>query len=243
MIDDSNKYGRNRNLWRRVYSFRRRKPVNTQLVDAETGVTFSYDLQQILRHRDYFIIKTTATASAVIPPIPPPLLLGEYDEGLVFFNNTDSAVASFDTCFSDTPDAVVLSVEPSPNNDDFIIPYGITFNSCSMSIGLSAPYSGAVRYRAVYSSTGYPINVTSSLVPASGTFQVSAGHITASQATEFTASHPSGGSLDFFAKTAWDFFGNFDNNVFISEDNATSTSTSGSISAPLSNPIYFIAFF
>lgn len=240
MVDDSNRYGRNRNLWRRVYSFRRRKPNRTTLVDSETGVTFSYDLQQTLRHRDFFIIRSTATASIITPG---PQVLAEYDEDLVAFNNTDVAVTSFNFCFSNTPDAVVLSVEPSANNDNNIIPYGITFNSCSMSVGLSAPFSGNIRYRAVYSSFGYPADVSSSLYPASGTFQVSAGHITASLATDYTASYPAGNTIEFFAKTAWDFFGNFDNDVFISEESITDSSAEGTISAPLSNPIYFIAFF
>lgn len=239
MVDDNSRYGRNRNLWRRVYSFRRRKPIRETLVDSETGVTFSYNLQETLRHRDFFIIRSSATASAVVPVAN----IGEYDEGLIFFNNTDSAIASFSSCFTNTPDAVVLTVEPSPNNDDYIIPYGITFDSCSMSIGLSAPFSGNIRYRAVYSPDGYPADVSSSFAPASGSFQVSAGHITASLATDYTASYAAGSNIQFFAKTAWDFFGNFDNDVFISEDNVTDSSTEGTISAPLSNPIYFIAFF
>lgn len=244
MADESNKYGNNRNLWRKVYGFKRRKPETTQLVDSNTGVTFSFDLQQTLRHRDFFIIRSSATASVVVPP---EIIFAEYDEGLVSFNNTDTALTAFSFCFSNTPDAVVLSVEPGSNFDDNIIPYGVTFNSCSMSIGLSAPYSGAVRYRAVYSSTGYPATVSSSFEPSSGVFQVAAGHITASFDTEYTASFPNGGTFNFFAETPWDFFGNFDNDVFISEDGTlftvSSGTVSGSISAPLTNPIYFIAFF
>lgn len=241
MADQSNKYGNNRNLWRKVYGFQRRKPDRVELVDTETGVTFSLDLQKTFRHRDFFFIKTTATASIFIPPPPK---IAEYDEGLVYFTNTDSASTLFSTCFSNTPDAVVLTIEPGSNFDDNIIPYGIVFNSCSMSIGLSAPYSGAVRYRAVYSPLGYPANASSSFVPASGTFSVSAGHITASFATEYTASYPPGDpSLNFFAQTAWDFFGNHDNDVFMSEDVSSISGTTGTISAPLNNPIYFIAFF
>lgn len=249
MADDS-KYGKNRNLWRKVYGFRRRKPVQKTLVDANTGVTFSYDLQTTLRHRDFFIIQTNATASAIqiIPPEPPTSSLGEYDEGLISFANSDTETANFTSCFSAAPDAVVLTIEPTGNDDENIIPYGISFNECSMSVGLSAPFNGNVRYRAVYSSTGYPVEVTSAYEPGSGSFYVSAGHLTASLATDYTASFDkNAGSLSFFAKTPWDFFNNNDVDVFISEDgetiNPTNGSVSGSISAPLSNPIYFIAFF
>lgn len=236
MANDT-KYGKNRNLWRRVYGFKRRKPVTKQFVDSNTGVTFSLDLQNTLRHRDYFIIQTTATASITTPSTA---ALGQYDEGLISFNNADYAVSSFNFCFSNTPDAVVLTVEPGSNFDDNVIAYGLTFNSCSMSIGLSAPYSGSVRYRAVYSSTGYPVDVTSSFAPSSGTFQVSAGHITASNEQDYLFTYSLSGT-PIVRATSWDFFGNFDVDVSLNNLTKSSTQTSGSISAPLNNVIYFIA--
>lgn len=238
MANDT-KYGKNRNLWRRVYGPKRRKPNNLTLVDAATNVSFSFDLNRTLRHRDFFIIRTSATATVVLPPT---VSLAEYDEGLIAFNNDDSAVAGFNFCFTDMPDAVVLTVDGAADMSDFIIPYGITFNSCSMSIGLSAPFNGNIRYRAVYSSGGYPAFVTSSLVPGSGTFRVSAGAVSGSMITSYTASFAAlTGTPTRFYRTPWDFFSNFDVDVNVTRESCTTSTCAGDISAPLTNPIYFIA--
>lgn len=240
MSNNRSKYRRNRQLWRKVYGPRRRKPDTTTFVDPVTSASVTFDLHRTVRHRDYFIIRAHGeiTSSIIIPDIP----IAEYDEGLVSFSGTDSASTGFSFCFSGTPDAVVLTVDPTGDNSDYIIPYGLTFNSCSMSIGLSAPFTGDIRYRAVYSSEGYPAYASSSLTPSSGTFLLSAGSVTPAGTTNYTATYPNvGGTPSVFYKTAWDFSSNNDVDVFISEENSTATATSGEISAPLSNPIYFIA--
>lgn len=168
--------------------------------------------------------------------------MAEFDEGLIAFSGTDSAIAAFNFCFTSTPDAVVLTVDGTSDSSDFIIPYGITFNSCSMSIGLSAPFAGNIRYRAAYSAGGYPATATSSLSPGSGTFTIVAGATTVNNATSYIANHTGlGNPPSVFYKTPWDFFSNFDVDVDVTEVTSTNSTTNGEISAPLSNPIYFIA--
>jgi hypothetical protein len=140
------------------------------------------------------------------------------------------------------PDAVVLTVDPPGDSSDYVIPYGYTFNACSMSIGLSAPFTGNIRYRAVYSSTGYPANAQSSLVPASGTFTVAAGYVMENGNSDYTASFATlANAPSIFYRTPWDFNANFDDDVTLTEDSSTANTASGQISAPLNNKIYFIA--
>jgi hypothetical protein len=232
-----NKYARNRHLWRRVYPGRRRRPASRVFIDASTETTYSLDLNKTYRHRDFFIIKSQP--SGVIPAE----VVAQYQEGLVFFNNTTYESAGFDFCFDDTPDAVVLTVEPAAHFSDNIIPYGLIFNSCSMSIGVSAPFSGAIRYRAAYSELGYPASATSSFAPGSGSFTIFAGHITASNVDTVSASYNLGNiAPNGLRLTTWDFFTNFDVDVDIVKTNVGITGSDLCLSAPLNNTIYFIAF-
>lgn len=230
--NENRKYERNRNVWRKVLSYERKRPRLNTFTDATTGESFVYDLETTLRHRDYFMLKRAAEAA----------LLAEYDEGIVAFSNSAFATANFNFCFSAIPDAVVLTVDPTADNSDYVIPFGYTFNACSMSIGLSAPFTGNVRYRAIYSSTGYPANAQSTLVPASGTFTVAAGYVIENGNSDYTASFATlANAPTIFYRTPWDFNANFDNDVVLTEDSATTSTAMGQISAPLVNKIYFIA--
>jgi len=233
--NNRSKYGRNRQLWRKVYGPRRRKPETTSYVDIPTQKEITIDLHRTLRHRDFYIVKSSFNKSN--------LTLAEFDEGLIAFTGGTSATANFKFCFSSTPDAVVLTVDAPGDSSEYIIPYGITFNSCSMSIGLSAPFNGNIRYRAAYSSTGYPALVTSSLAP-STVLRIAAGQVTASlpPVTAYTASF---GTLirapSNFFRTTWDELSTFDNDVNLTLESSTTSGAIGEISAPLGNPIYFIA--
>lgn len=241
MADENNKYSNNRNLWRKVYGFRRRKPVTQQFVDSHTQVTFSYNLQATIRHRDFFLIDSTITASILIPVTS---AFAEYDEGLIAFNNTDEETANFSFVFSNTPDAVVLTIDPPALSDDsdFVIPYGVSFDDTSLTVGLSAPYSGNIRYRAVYSSTGYPTTATSSLVPTSGTFTLSAGSVVVSDATAYTASFDTLTSTpSLFYNTPWGIANTTTQDVFLDVQTTNSASATGEISSTFTNTIYFIA--
>lgn len=237
MADDPrrNRYAKNPHLWRRVYSFRRRKPQVRTYINPATNVTHSLDLNKTVRHRDFFIIRGFESASF------PPTIIAEYDEGIITFSNTSFATAPFNFCFSGAPDAVVLTVDDTTDNTDNIIAYGLNFTSCSMSIGTSAPFSGNIRYRAARSPLGYPAQATSSLVPSSGTFTIFAGHVTASNVTTYSINYNVEGTPTRLHLTPWDFFTNFDIDVDIAKKSIGPSGSNGQISAPLNNPIYFIA--
>lgn len=67
MTDNVNKkYERNRSNWRKVYSYHRRKPNLVNLTDTETSETFTYDLQQITRNRDFYILSKGETQEAPV---------------------------------------------------------------------------------------------------------------------------------------------------------------------------------
>jgi hypothetical protein len=228
--NENKKYERNRNVWRKVLSFERKKPRLNNFTDSTTGESFTYDLETTLRHRDYFLLKKAAES----------VLYAEYDEGLVTFTNSDSAVANFSFCFSAIPDAVVLTVETAADNSDYIIPYGNTFNECSMSIGLSAPFTGQVRYRAVYSATGYPARIQINTAP--GVQTVAAGFVDETLSTNYTASFAAlDNAPSTFYRTPWDFNFNYDDDVDLTLETSTTSTVEGEISAPLTNKIYFIA--
>ena len=231
----SDKYSKNRNLWRKVYGHQRRKPVVETFVDAVNAVTFSYDLNKIQRHRDYFIIK----GSNVF--IPSGIVYAEYQEGLVLFSNTIEETINFNSCFSAEPDAVVLTIESATDNSHNIIVYGLDFDACSMSIGLSAPFDGAIRYRAVYSSTGYPAVATSTFEPSSGTFTIYAGQYSVNNEEQVVIPYDVNGFPDGVFLTSWDESLNYDVNVYLSGSNGLNNSTVN-LSAPMENSLYYIAF-
>jgi hypothetical protein len=230
--NENKKYERNRNVWRKVLSFERKKPRLNNFTDLTTGESFTYDLETTLRHRDYYMLKKAAETG----------IFAEYDEGLIEFSDSSFATTNFSFCFSALPDAVVLTVEPNMDYSDNVIPYGYTFNECSMSIGLSAPFTGFVRYRAIYSATGYPAQAQSTLVPASGTFIVAAGFVDENNNSNYTASFAALSSAPtLFYRTPWDFNVNFDNDVELSQENSTNSTVEGEISSPITNKIYFLA--
>jgi len=232
---DRSKYGKNKNLWRKTYGLKRRKPEVISFLDSNTNVTKSYDLHRTYRHRDYFIIKSSG-------PLLPIIVLAEYDEGLITFSAASSKTSNFNFVFSSLPDAVVLTVDGVADNSDYIIPFGASFTATSLTVETSAPFTGNIRYRAVYSSTGYPALAISSLEPSSGTFTVSAGSVSETNATNYTASFAAlTGIPSLFYKTPWDANANYGADVFLTTETTTASSATGEISAPLTDKIYFIA--
>lgn len=241
MTDDSErKYGRNRSDWRKVYSYSRRKPNIIETLDLTTSQSFSYDLQRIIRSRDYYVINRAAELD-----ISTSIYMGEYDEGLVSFVDAFSATANFNFVFSGNPDAVVLTMETSGSNNNINF-FGTTFSTSSITLGLSAPFTGQIRYRAVYSAAGYPVQVTSSFAPASGTFTLAAGYATNLTTPVFSASFGTliDGPPSLFYRTFWDLNSAFSfNDVDTVVDSTTLNTANGRMSAPMtnSNRLYFIA--
>lgn len=227
MTFNDNKYGKNRNLWRKTYPHRRRKPRNVTVLDDASDQYLTFDLNKLIRHRDYFVIDG--------PDIEPGDLI--YEEGIVYFNNEDVVLSSFSSNFHESP-IVVYTIESSGSDDNVNI-YGIGQpTKDTFRIGASAPFSGSVRYRAIYSRNGYPVYIETSAY--SSSFWVYAGKKTITNATEYTASYTiNSGTLEY-RDTAHDRDGNFDNDVFIETDTKSLTQATNTLSAPTTDTIHFI---
>lgn len=233
----NDKYSKNRNLWRKTYGFRRRKPDVRTLVDPDTQVTYSLDVNKVIRDRDFFIIRGRNISQSLNLGS---LQVAEYDEGLVWFNGTTTYSEPFNFTFSGTP-YVVLT--PEDGNDVVINPHGISITTTTVDFGVSAPFSGAVRYRAVYSPNGYPAVATSSF---SSSFTCSAGSATLTQESLYTAVYANlgFGAPTEFRQTAWDVNSLNDTDIYLEEVGSRGLAANANIlSAPLSNEIHFIAVF
>lgn len=247
MSSDQRKYGDNRNLWRKLYPVGspRQAPKNITVTDSQTNQTFTLDLQKTIRHRDYFQIFNSQSVAGIAPAV---LVLGEYDEGLVIFNNTTTANFSFNFTFSGTPVAV-FSMEAEAgtvSNTTNINIFGTNINTTGGTIGTSAPFSGTIRYRAAYAAS-YPSYFTSSYAPSSGTFRASAGTTIPSNQSAYTASWAAlATNPTVFYQTPFDD-GNtptYTADVALIPDANTFTpnSVASDISAPVSVSINYIAY-
>lgn len=206
------------------------RPVSATFFDTESSTSIAYNLQEITRHRDYFEIKKDLIISSSVT-----YSFGEYDEGLVYFDLTGSTeqVFNFNFTFSNTP-IVALSM-----NEDVVNPFGITFSTTGAYIGISAPYSGSVRYRAI-NATSYPAYVSSSFT---GTLFL------ASAATKTTTDNAQGFDKIYPAlpsnpnelyETAWDSAFN-SSNIYLSNSIFTNSYVSSSFSATYDGLVHFIS--
>ena len=171
------------------------------------------------------------------------MLLGEYDEGLIYYINSDSTNFSFNFTFSNTP-YVVFSMEesaPTGSNLQNVNVFGLAKNTSGGIVGLSAPFSGTVRYRAAWASS-FPANFTSSFT---ASITASAGTIGVNYGVAYTASFAAlTGVPSEFRNSTFNLSGSGQPNVFLDPDEGTFTNTAvnGSISAPYSGVIDFIAY-
>lgn len=255
--DNQSKYGANRNLWRKYYPVGapRREPQSVQLFDVDANVSYSLDLQTTIRHRDFFKIIQHATGSTA--DAAPGVVLGEYDEGLIPFNFTTEEIFNFNFAFSNDP-VIVFTVEPyfdplaepQPSLEN-INAFGIFKNTNVGMVGVSAPFSGNIRYRAAWASS-YPANFTSSY--SASVFVASAGSTPAVWITEFTSSFDplTGAPVEFRSTTyGTNSFQSIPvitdqsslNDVYLSPvtGSFTTSTAPGTISAPYSGTIDFIA--
>jgi len=240
MTDNVNKkYERNRSNWRKVYSFQRRKPNIVNLVDTFTSESFSYDLQQTIRNRDFFILTKEvpfffgSTGS---------VNLAQYDEGVFSFPSiSDSGTGTFNFTFASTP-FVVLSVESASLYGTNVNLFGKTVSTSGFTFGTSAPFTGSIRWRAIYSPT-YPAYVSSAYT---SSITASAGQATPGGNSYYTASFAALPGVPFtFMDTAWENIGISDgssNAAFIHETSSSNSATVD-ISAPMQSTIDFIAFY
>lgn len=244
MADD--KYIKNRNYWRKSYPIgipRRPPNIITETKFGADGQEYSvtYDLNQIVRHRDYFKIKED----------PQAITLGEYDEDLIHFDNEDLKSFSFNFTFSNAPYVVftVNAADPAQPNTENLNVYGVSKNTTGGVVGLSAPFSGTIRYRAGYAGT-FPSYFTGSaasigpvILPAS-VFKASFGNAMPDNVSYFTASWaPLAGIPTEVYQTPYDDNGNYDGDTYIDPQTGTLTNSSiyDELSAHMSSSIYFMA--
>lgn len=246
MADD--KYIRNRNLWRKSYpiGIPRRPPVIANLYDEITQTSYSLDLQNTIRHRDYYKIQIQISGAAI-----PAVILGEYDEDLIHFNNEDLKSYSFNFSFSNTPYVVYSMNSPDgaqPNTENLNI-YGVSKNTTGGVVGLSAPFSGTIRYRAGYAPsfpyyfTGSAASIGPTILPAT-VFRASFGSDMPNNVSYFTASWaPLAGSPSELYQSPYDDNGNFDGNTYVEPQTGSLTNSSiiDELSAYMSSSIYFMA--
>jgi hypothetical protein len=237
------RYTRDRNSWRKVYGFRRQKAEVFSYED--NGKTKKRDLTGLIRHRDFFRLGEMDEAMLIIPEI----ILAEYDEGIITFTAEESTNQAFNFVFSGVPQAVVLTHETYGTNEPRINYFGLNFTTSEMNVAASAPWTGTLRYRAVYSNTGlYPRVVTSSFAPLSGTFNVMAGTALTLPKDDVTVnvghSHPSLGPIQGIIQTPWDFNNTFDQDYTLEEISRANNETISCATAPPGVAVIrFIAFF
>lgn len=235
------KYTGNRNQWRKAYpiGLPKRPPSLVTLTKIGIdGVTrnSTIDLNQTIRNRDaYRLSGDIASISG----------FGEYDEGLIEFNNETFKSFSYNFTFSSNP-TVVFSIG-SPASVDYtenINIYGISRNTGGGLVALSAPFSGSIRYRAAYASSypSYFLGVAASISPTIGAFKASADVKVPDNVSYITASW---GALDGIPGTIYsspyDDYSNYNANVALAVSSQTAAGAIIEISAPISSSIYVLA--
>jgi len=255
-VANNSKYGSNRNVWRKTYGIGQAKrppqlftyevfdvvsePASFDPVTGKPLVSSSVtiDLQNTIRHRDFF--KTFGIEGSIV--------IGEYDEDLIHFNNVDTVSFNFNVTFSGNP-YLVFSMEQEASavqNRYNLNIYGLSISTTNGVVGLSAPFSGTIRYRAAYATSfpAYFYGKSGSITPTSGWFVASANKLVPDNQSYLSASWNSLLSpLPSVFQTPFDDNSNFDANVAVQPQAGTLNNTSvvDELSAPMSSSIYILA--
>jgi hypothetical protein len=187
-----------------------------------------YNANQFTLHRDHFIVSSEIGA----------ISYGLYEEYTATFNKEESKTISFLISFPVAPIVVLEQI----SGDVTINPYVVSVSTTTLVIGVSAPFVGIIKYRAVYNNS-YPVYVRNYPTDPATIFYVSAGSTVVSGLTTVTASFsplPTPPSYGFF--TPYDSNGNRGADVFVSTGSFDASSCVVELSAPLSNKLNFIEF-
>ena len=234
MTENDERYGGNKNRWRKTYGYSRKQPRVVQFFDSGSQTSASYDLKSTSRHRDMYILKGVNRRSGVAPFIP--FSATTYEEGLIIFNGECEVSYSFIKTFVSTP-IVVYTVENVLDDSNNINVFGADVPSLTgSSAATSAPFYGNIRYRAAI--PGGP-NAASSA--STGSMVVFAGQLDITNSIEYTASYsiPTG-SLEF--RATFHDTGNAEANTFRELDSIGTGSAENSISMETTGKIHFIAY-
>lgn len=214
-----------RNKLRRVYPKVRRKTEKDLYINADLASIFSLDRGKYVNDRDYFRIQEKNRSYVV----------GEFEEGFVHFDGTEENNVRnhfFENPFTGTP-IIVLNPENTEDNQQNVDVVGILKTQQGFTSAISAPFSGSIRYRAIYARE-YPVIVSSSF---SGSYVAEAGTLSVN-GLAYTASY------DFdhfrgFKKTFWNANDN-DMSVKIFKGEETDISSNGSFSSFVANSLDYI---
>lgn len=205
------------------------------IIDQQKAVTYSLDLNKTIRHRDYYIIQGIAGTNIIEDS---GVVLAEYAEGLVTMTGGTGSTGTFPFTFTSSP-IIVLTPENASFWGENVIVYGLTAGLSSFTFETSAPYSGTILYRAIYSPT-YPAYATSSFT---ASITASAGEAHVDTLHYYTASFTAlPVNPTRFVQTAWNFEPTNLVNVYFETQTTSSTQATVEISAPFSRSIHFIAF-
>lgn len=233
-MSENQRYNQNANLWRKVYSYGRRKPVISKFFDENLNVTRSLDLNNNFRHRDYFEIDGYNISGPEADWMPWDF---QYDEGFIFFDNEHEKEAKFNLTFRANP-YVVYQVVPTEDDSDNINVYGTSLpTTTKMFIGTSAPFKGHVHYIAMAAQSWSQPFVSGTKT------DVYAGEIDLNNIDTFTANYllPPTGSDYIYYNTVHDNFNNTANVKIenLSKDNSNSENF---LYTKTKNKLHFIVF-
>jgi hypothetical protein len=232
--------GFNPNRKKKTYSFNRSQ--TSQIVSASVNGNIEYFDATLVAVDSPFYVLDIPNSQGVPPPPPPPPLFGEYDENVIDFTWEDTKSVSLNLTFSSEP-VVTLQVLPALGYENIIAFLG-SVSSNSITVNLSAPHSGQIVYRAIYSAI-YPTVVSRSVVSTSYFYTASAGYndlINQDEVlTNYSLLTASTAPVNMFFTTR-DINSNGDADVAIVDSSSFGlTSTAVSFSAPITNRVYYLA--
>lgn len=228
----------NRGRFKKVVGYERYKsPIVTAVINT---ITRSFWSNNLAVHRDFYLIEDHLGLSVATSSSEPSYPTGEYEEDLVWFDNETAVLKVFASPFTATP-VVTLEVQPASGYENINCFFELIDDS-TIIVGTSAPFSGSIKYRAIYGAT-YPVIVQRSPLLPSMYYTASAGKVSVVSSNTFTGSFASFGSVpsDVFV-TGYDIIGNGTANVgFIPTNTFDDTAVSGDLSSYLTNVIEFMA--
>lgn len=216
---------------KKTYSFNRSQP--PQIVNGVDETLVTVD-------NPYFVLDVAQSQG--IPPSPPPIPPAEYDENVIDFTWEESKSTSFSFTFSSTP-IVTLEVLPSDGLENIVAFLG-NVTSTGLTVNVSAPHTGQIVYRAINASS-YPTVVSRSVVSTSYYYTASAGYSDLINTSELLVGYSllaSSTSPTSLFITTRDINSNGDADVAVVDTGSYGlTSTPVSLSAPITNRVYYLA--
>jgi len=153
-MSTQNKIRANRSRYTITYGYVRTPP-DYRTIAGLDGQEKTIDVNRFVYNRDYYLVPgTTIPGDSAIANNG----TAEYDEALITLNYEDTKTINFNITFSSTP---IATLEIYPANSDNYIPYILSITTSSMTIGVSAPTSGTLIYKAINLTSGmFPVLIT-----------------------------------------------------------------------------------